>query len=128
MSHRIQIAALTLALAALPTLSGCVIDTSGSGPAGTSYSFGHLDGILAGTPKQIVEASEAVLKEQEIGITSKAATGLDGKVVGKTALDTQIEITVKRQDDASSRISIHVGSFGDPQLSRDLYSKIKAKL
>jgi hypothetical protein len=128
MTHRIQIAALTVALAALPTLSGCVIDTSGSNQAGTSYAFGHLDGILAGTPKQIVEASEAVLKEQETHIISKDATAFDGKVVARTALDTSIQITVKRQDDSSSRISICVGSFGDPQLSRDLYGKIKAKL
>ena len=114
--------------AALPTLSGCVIDTSGSGPAGTSYAFGHLDGILPGTPKQVVEASEAVLKEQETHVLSRDATALDGKVVARTALDTSIEITVKRNDDSSSRISIRVGSFGDPQLSRDLYGKIKAKL
>ena len=128
MTHRIRIAAFSLALAALPTLSGCVSNASGPGPAGTTYTLGHLDGSLAASPQKVVEASKAVLQEQELHVVSEAATGLDGKVVARTALDTQIEITVKRQDDANSKISIRVGTWGDAQLSRDLYAKIKAKL
>jgi len=128
MTNRIQITACSFALAALPILSGCVSNASGPGPAGTTYTLGHLDGALAGTPQKVVEATEAVLKAQDIPITSKDSTGLDGKVVGRTALGTQIEITVRRQDDAHSTISIRVGTFGDAKISRDLFEKIKAKL
>src|SRR5258708_10085451 len=109
MTKRIQITACSFALAALPILSGCVSNARGPGPAGTSYAFGHLDGPLVGSPQKVVEATEAVLKAQDIPITSKDATGLDGKVVARTALGTQIEITVRRQDNASSTISIRVG-------------------
>jgi len=128
MTHRIRIAACSLALAALPTLAGCVVVASGPGPAGTSYTLGHLDGTLAASPQKVVDASEAVLKEQDMHMVSKDATGLDGKVVARTALDTRIEITVERQDEKKSKISIRVGTFGDVKLSRDLFEKIKAKL
>jgi hypothetical protein len=127
MRNRIAIATLGFALGALTNLSSCVVGDTGAG-AGTAYSFGHLEGTLPGSPQKVVQASESVLKEQDIPIVSSGATGLDGKVVAKTALDKQIEITVKRHDETSSKISIRVGNFGDLELSRSLYEKIKAKL
>lgn len=126
MNHRILMAASGLALAALATLPGCVVNETS--PGGTSYSFGHLDGTLPATPQRVVEASDAVLREEEMHVVSKDATALDGKVVARTALDTQIEVTVKRLDDANSHVSIRVGAWGDAQISRDLFEKIKAKL
>jgi hypothetical protein len=126
MRRTIQIALPVLALAM--TLGGCDALREKPGPDGTVYSFGQFDGTLTASPQEVVQATEAVLKEQELHILSSDATGLDGKIVARSALDKEIRITVKRQGDKTSIISIHFGSYGDSGASRSLYEKIKAKL
>jgi hypothetical protein len=128
MNARIQFASLALALGAATSLSGCLVAAAGAGAAGTAYVMGSLDGTVPGTPEKVVEASESVFKDKEVHILSKDATGLDGTIIAKTALDKRIEVTVKRQDEKTSTISIRVGTFGNQELSRELFEKIKARL
>jgi hypothetical protein len=115
-----------LALFALTGLSSC-ISSSGS-PPGTTYSFGSLDCSVSATPEKVVQASEKALKEKDLHMVSSDSTGVDGKVVAKTALDTTIAITVTRQDEKTSKLTIRVGTFGDQALSNDLLEKIRANL
>jgi hypothetical protein len=128
MRRTTQIALSILALAAVPALSGCDALREKPGPDGTVYSFGQFDGTLSANPQQVVEATESVLKEQQLHILSSDATGLDGKIVARSALDKEIRVTVKRQGEKMSIVSIHFGSYGDSAMSRDLYEKIKSKL
>jgi hypothetical protein len=128
MNARIHFATLTLALGAVTSLSGCLVAAAGAGAAGTAYVMGSLDGTVPGTPEKVIDASESVFKDKEVHILSKDATGLDGTIIAKTALDKRIEVTVKRQDEKTSTISIRVGTFGDQELSRELFEKIKARL
>jgi hypothetical protein len=128
MRTRFHIATLGLALLATTSLSSCLAVAAGAGAAGAVYVMGSLDSSVPGTPETVVEASESALKDTDIPVISKGATGIDGDVVGKTALDTKIHITVKKQDEKTSKISIRVGTFGDRELSQQIYDKIKAKL
>ena len=128
MRMRNTIATLGLALAVQTGLSGCVVVAAGAGAAGTAYVMGSLDSSVPGNPEKVVEVSESVLKETDIHVVSKDATGIDGTIVGKTALDKKIQITVKRQDEKTSAISIRVGTFGDRELSQELFEKIRARL
>jgi hypothetical protein len=128
MKTRFQIATLSLALLATTGLSGCLAVAAGAGAAGAVYVMGSLDSTVPGTPETVVDATEGALKDTDIHVLSKDATGIDGSVVGRTALDTKVEITVKRQDEKTSKISIRVGTFGDKELSQQIYDKIKAKL
>ena len=57
-----------------------------------------------------------------------SATEIDGKVTGRTALDKEVVITIKRQTESTSSLSIRVGAFGDEALSQKIYEKIKARL
>src|SRR5437867_12372064 len=106
-----RIAALGFSLGALAGLPGCLVAAAGAGAAGTAYVLGDLDGTVPGTPQKVAQAAESVLKEMDVPVTSSNATGLDGKVVGRTALDKKVEITVTRVDDKSSKVSIRVGTF-----------------
>jgi hypothetical protein len=124
----IRIACLTLALAGTASLEGCIVTSSGANPEGTSYVFGHLDGVLKGSPQAVSKAAKNVLDDQEMKEVVEVASALDGKVTARTALDTPITITVTKKDDATSNVSIKVGSFGDHQISTELYQKIRAKL
>jgi len=119
---------LGLVLGAAGTLPACVVASAGPDASGTVYVLGHLDAKVSGTPQDVVKASEKVFKDQDMHIVSSDATGLDGKVVARTALETRIEVTVERQDDSTSKLSIRVGTFGDQKLSRELFEKIKARL
>jgi hypothetical protein len=123
-----QIAILALALGAVTGLSGCQYVGAQPGPDGTSYVFGALEASLPGTPKQVVEAAESVLKEKDFHVSSPGATGVDGEVVAHTALDKKIDIKIERHGEMSCRISIRVGTLGDREMSREIYLKIKAKL
>ena len=124
----IRIAVSTLVLAGSAGFSACVSSSNAANPAGTSYVFGRLDGVVNGTPQSVVKAAKSVLEDQEMKDVTEAASALDGKVTAKTALDTPITITVNRQDETSSKVSIKVGSWGDHKVSVDLYEKIRTKL
>ena len=128
MKNWIRIACCALALAGALSLEGCIVTSNGANPEGTSYVFGRLDGVLKGSPQTVVKAAKNVLDDQEMKDVTEIASALDGKVTARTALDTAITVTVTRKDDATSNISIKVGSFGDHQISTELYQKIKAKL
>jgi len=119
---------LALALVGGGSLSSCENLREKPGVDGTAYSLGHLDVMVRADPKRVVEVAEGVMKELDIDVESVAASGVDGKVVGKTALNKRIEITVERQDSETSKYSILVGSFGDETLSREIHEKMKAKL
>ena len=128
MTTRSTILALGLALGAAGGLSGCVVAAAGAGAAGAAYVMGSLDGPMPATPEMIVEASKDVLEGSDIHVLSSGATSIDGTVVGRTALDRKIEITVKRVDEKQSKVSIRVGTFGDQSVSQDLFDRIKAKV
>jgi hypothetical protein len=127
MKSRIVFAALVLALAAIPS-TGCIVAAAGAGAAGAAYVMGSLDASLPANPEKIVEASKGVLKDSDIHVLESDATSIDGTVVGRTALDRKIEITVKRVDDKQSKISIRVGTFGDRDVSQDLLDRIRARV
>lgn len=128
MTTRSTILALGLALGAASGLSGCVVAAAAGGAAGAAYVLGSLDGPMPASPEKIVEASKDVLEGSDIHVLSSDATSIDGTVVGRTALDRKIEITVKRVDDKQSQVSIRVGTFGDETVSKDLFDRIKAKV
>jgi hypothetical protein len=128
MTTRLALLALALALGAAGSLSGCVVAAAGTRTAGQAYVMGSLDGSMPASPERIVEASKDVLEGSDIHILSSDASSLDGTVVGRTALDRKIEITVKRVDERQSKVSIRVGTSGDKDVSQGLFDRIKAKV
>lgn len=121
-------AVLALTLCAATGASSCSSVRGSPGPDGTSYTFGTLAGLLPGTPQRIVEVTEDLFEERELKVISSAATGMDGKIIARTALEKTIEVEVERKDDTNCMVSIRVGTFGDGAVSRDLFMSIKSKL
>jgi hypothetical protein len=119
-----------LALAFSATLPACSsVGSAGvSGASGVAYVNGVLDAILEASPQRIVQASEAALKELEIPVVSRDASAVDGKVIGRTALQRKIDITIHRKTETTSELSIRVDTFGDEAYSRQILDKIKSKL
>jgi phage tail sheath gpL-like len=120
---------VALSLGSLTMLPGCILVAAAAvGAAGAAYVNGDLEARLDASPQKIVQASESALKDMEIPVLSHDSTSVDGKVVARTALGKKVDITVKRDGDTSSKISIRIDTFGDEALSRQILEKIKSKL
>ena len=119
---------LVIALCIGSGLPACETVRGTPGPDGTTFTFGGLEGMMAGTPAHIVEVAEAVLRQKDLHILSSLSSGVDGKVVARTALEKKLQVEVVRQDDETCKVSIRVGTFGDKDLSREIFASIKAKL
>ena len=119
---------VALILASTSVLSGCVVVAVAAGAATVAYVNGDLEATVEASPPKVVEASEAALKGMEIDVTSSEKSGIDGRVVGRSALNKKVEIAVKRETDTTSKLSIRIDTFGDEALSRQIYDKIRAEL
>ena len=120
---------IALCIALLATQTGCLLLAAGAGAgAGVAYVRGDTETVLTGTPKQVTAAGEAAAKEMALALISSDVTGLDGKVVARTAGDTPVVVTVRAQGPESSRVSIRVGRFGDEAMQNSVLDKIRRNL
>jgi hypothetical protein len=119
---------ITLSLVALSLTPGCLVVALAAGVAGVAYVNGDLEAQVDASPQKVVQASVDALKEMDVRILSSDASGIDGRVLGRTALEKKVDVTVKRETDKSSKLSIRVDTFGDETLSRQILDKIKSKL
>jgi hypothetical protein len=126
-SSRALLAPAALIAAAL-VLQGCVVVAVAAGAAGVAYVNGDLEATLEATPPRVVDATEAVLKEMDVEIEAPERSGVDGRVVGRTALSRKVDVTVKRDTETTSKLWIRIDTFGDESLSRQILEKIRAHL
>ncbi len=110
-------------------LSGCVaLAAAGAAGAGVAYLKGELNGTLEASPQEVVDAAQATIEEMGFSVISARASEVDGRVEGRTANDRDITIEVDRQNEGTSDISIRVGTFGDEELSREIYNRIQQRV
>lgn len=83
---------------------------------------------LKATPPEIVAAAEDAMKELELEVDESRSSQLDGIVTAKTAQGQEIKVSVKREGDDDSRISVRVGALGDAGISNTILEKTKKKL
>ncbi|MFI4955476.1 MAG: DUF3568 family protein [Gammaproteobacteria bacterium] len=124
-----MVVALVISIAGL---SGCVAaavtGAAAAGGAGAAYVMGTLRSDVQATPTRIAEATRRAFGTYVIKVEEYKTTELDALVVGHTANDKRIKVTVKRETDLISELSIQVGTFGDEAFSNLLYEEIKKQL
>ena len=124
----LQVVLVSTAVLLLP---GCLLvaaGAAGGAVAGTAYVMGDLETTLQATPGEVVAATRTAFEQMGVATISAGATELDGKVIGRTATDEKITVTVESKGRNLSELSIRVGTFGDEELSRQIYDKIRANL
>lgn len=89
---------------------------------------GTYEVSVAAEPDQVVAAVEAALAELELKTVTSSATKVDGEVLAKTAQDKDVKIKVRREGDGVTKMSVHVGAFGDKSISDAIIAKTKAQL
>lgn len=109
--------------AALLTLVGCSTNHPGA-----TNRFGAVQSTLIAPPSRVAAAAEEVLKDMNIPILTSAATAIDGKVIGETARDKKITITIELKGADASLITIRHGTIGDENISVTILERIEDKL
>jgi hypothetical protein len=130
MSNRaVKFAFLAAVLAMLPAAAGCLAVAIGGAAAGTiAYINGELVDTVEAPPEKVVAATEKAFASLHLTLISKNASGLEGKVVGRTSGDKSVKVNIKAQGEKSSRIAIRIDVFGDESQSRVLLQTIEKNL
>ena len=124
---------VTVMMALLLTLvSGCVLfvvgAAAGAGAAGYAWVDGEIKTTEAATLDRTWSATLAAMKDLEFPLTSQAKDALEANLTARNASNKQIQITLKKLDNASTEIHIRIGTFGDESLSRLILNKINSRL
>ena len=129
MSTALRRSVFALALAAVPFVaSGCLVAAAAGGAAGYAWFRGEFQANVDAGPKAATNAAEKGLRDLDIKEIKASSTDIDGRVTGRTALDKEVVITIKRISEETSSVAIRVGTFGDEALSQKIYEKLKARL
>lgn len=128
-SRPVRLLVAALALAALPLLSGCVVVAAGAVGAGAvAYVRGELESSLEAGLDDAYAAAQRALTKLEFAKIDESKSGLDARLVHRTALDKKVEIKLKKVTERLTKIEIRVGVVGDQELSLTLLDKIQAEL
>jgi hypothetical protein len=111
------------------TQSGCLLVAAAAGTGATvAYARGDTDVLLNSSPRRVADAAEVAMKDLELVVVSKVVSGVDAKVVGRTARDTRLTVDARAEAGDTSRLSIRAGTFGDDALQAQLLERIRRQL
>jgi len=114
-----HLSSLGIVALGLASLAGCQTVKK---VTGTHYAH------MSATPDRVVEAAEAALQELEFKLVSATGTKLDGRVKARTAQGKDILITVEKEGEDVSKVSVKVGTLGDETISHAILEKTEEKL
>ncbi len=111
-------------------LTGCAAlliggAAAGATAAGMIYHDGELRADIEAPPPTVIKATERAFRDLIWTKESAQASATDGQATARTATGKEVSVTVTRKTENTSEIGIRVGTFGDENLSRLLYDKIK---
>jgi hypothetical protein len=115
--------ALSLALIASMCLSAC---QSKHEEGVTSDYRAQWTNVNADT-NATTEAARAVLMEQGLKDVKGSSTNVDGMATAKKADGTKVNVTIKKQSDNVSQVSVVVGTVGQPALGAEIARMIKTR-
>jgi hypothetical protein len=128
-SRQVHLVLALLALATLPLLNGCVVVAAGAVGAGAvAYVRGELESSLEADLDAAYAGAQRALAKLEFAKIEESRSGVDARLVHRTALDKRVEIKLKKVTDRLTKIEIRVGVVGDQELSLTLLDKIRAEL
>ena len=119
---------LMLAALALAS-SGCAaVVVAGAATAGVLYYQGALKVTAQAEPPAVSEATVKAFQELSIPLVSNETTALDAYIVGRNADGNDVKVSIEREGENTSSVSIRIGTFGDEDDSTAIWERIQAKL
>ena len=93
--------------------------------AGVKSSYRTQWTTVDADTREATELARAVLEAEGLKEVDASSTNLDGKASGKMADGTKVNVSVKKESDDRSQVSVNVGKLGDPDLGAEIAKKIK---
>jgi len=98
-------------------------------PPGTvAYVTGELKATEAYSVPDVWIATERAVDKLQFIVTDKEHDVTAGRLEAYTADNKKVRISLTRQGDNITEITIRIGTFGDEELSRFILSKIQRNL
>ncbi len=113
----------------LPLLAGCVAVVAGAAGAGAvAWVEGRLDAVLDASFDKAASAADRAIAQLQFVKINENKDALSATLIARTAEDKKITIKVIREGNATTKVQIRVGVFGDEAQSLAILDKIKANL
>lgn len=96
--------------------------------AGVSSNMRKQWQVVGGDVKTTTDASKAVLEEEGLKDITASNTTIDGKASGKKADGTTVDVTVTKKTDATSEVTVLVGTMGSPTYGAEIVKKIRDRV
>jgi len=119
---------LCLALApALFFMSGCaaVVVAGAAGAGAVAYVRGELAANLDRPLDKSVKAVRKAMKKLKFGVIKETSDTVSGEFTARTSQDKKILIKLKKITDNCTEVTIRVDTFGDQELSQQIWDEIK---
>ena len=84
--------------------------------------------LLHADPVTVTNAAKAVAEELSLAIEKSGATGLDGKIVARSANRMKLVVTVKTAGVNASYATVRAGGFGDRAIQKQFLDRMKTRL
>ena len=80
------------------------------------------------TPPEVADAAAEVLEGLDLRNIERRATSVDAVVTGETARGEGVEISVEREGQNESDVTVWIGKLGDPGLGQQILERIRERL
>ena len=117
--------ALFVAAALMLGLSGAACSSTHQSGVTSDYRTQWTD-VHANT-RATTDAAKAVLNDNGLKNVTANSTEVDGHATAQKADGTKVNVTVQKQSDTKSQVSVVVGTVGEPKLGADLAKQIKQR-
>jgi len=109
-------------------VGGCIVVAAGAGAGTMAYVTGSLEAVESKNVDTVYKATEKAVGELGLVTTEKTKDALSAKIIARDAQDKKITINLKALAEASTKVSVRVGFWGDEVKSRLIYKKIQDSL
>ena len=123
MKRTLTISMLLLSVLGLVVLPGCKTDEPG-----VTNRLGSYRVTMEAPPTEVADAAQEALEDLGLKRITAEATEVDMAVVGYTAQNDKATISGTRVGEASTDVSVRVGTFGDEDLSSTILRRIEENL
>jgi hypothetical protein len=84
--------------------------------------------VLNADPVTITAAAKEVADELKLNVEKNVSSGLDGKLIAKSANRMKLVVTTKAHGPGATLVTVRAGGFGDQGVQKQVLERIKAKL
>jgi len=98
------------------------------GVGATAYVEGKLQTRMKADPRAIEKATLKAFEDLNIRKVTSGSSSMEAEIIGRSAEDTKVAVSVKAEANDESSVNIRIGTFGDQAFSMKVYDGINKHL